>query len=320
MKTPKAKHWAEWLLLRSLITLIRQGDLAAAYRKAKLLSGLGRRLFKSEWGWANANLQMIYGDNLTVEQRQKLAALAFENIFYSYMEGMRVHDIQFDDEHPERLREAHALGRGVIICGVHVGCWEPGLKRLGSIASPAAILYRHANNPLSEQTFIKLRASYGVEWISRQATRDVIRALQEKKVLGLMTDINTREGAITAPYLGIPAQCFPGPARLALRYKCPMIPIIATRETPGRAIFRVGTPIEPQAFGQGEDQVTALITKVNDSFTTWVHEYAEQYNWLHARWRARPNGSLWRPEEAIQANPHPATPSERVMKLLTNMP
>ncbi|MBF0127187.1 MAG: lysophospholipid acyltransferase family protein, partial [Magnetococcales bacterium] len=243
----KPAHWGEWLLLRGVIALIRQGELAAAYRKARWLSRVGRSLFRSEWSWALANLQLVYGTNLTPRQRERLAALAFENIFYSYMESMRVHDIRFQDEHPERLRAVHALGRGVIVCGVHVGCWEPGLKRLAGIASPAAILYRHANNPLSEKTFMELRADYGVEWISRQATRDVVRALQEKKVLGFMTDINTREGAVTAPYLGVPAQCFPGPARLSMRYQCPLIPIIATREAPGRALFRVGEPIEPKS-------------------------------------------------------------------------
>lgn len=313
---PKFKHWAEWFLLQGLITFIRHGELPSAYQKARLLARLGHTIFRSEWAWANANLAMIYGDNLTEPQRQKLATLAFENIFYSYMEGMRVHDIQFTDEHPERLQAVHAMGRGVLVCGVHIGCWEPGLKRLGSIASPAAILYRHANNPLSEQTFIKLRTSYGVEWISRQNTRDVIRALQEKKVMGFMTDINTREGAITAPYLGVDAQCFPGPARLALRYKAPLIPIIATREALGRAIFRVGEPIEPQLGGADEDRVTALTAKVNASFVLWVHEYAEQYNWLHARWRARPDGTLWRPQDALRANPSPAQPSQRVLNLL----
>ncbi|MBF0295547.1 MAG: lysophospholipid acyltransferase family protein [Magnetococcales bacterium] len=311
-------HWGEWLLLRGLIAWIRSGEFPSAYRKARWLSGVGTRIFASEWAWANANLRLVYGPNLSESQRQRLARLAFENIFYSYMEGMRVHEIGFEDEHPERLRAAHALGRGVLICGVHIGCWEPGLKRLASIASPAAILYRHANNPLSEKTFMALRASYGVEWISRQNTRDIMRAFQEKKVVGFMTDINTREGAVTAPYLGIPAQCFPGPARLAMRFRTPLVPIIATRQAPGRAIFRVGEPIDPLAGGDDPDRVAILTRKINDAFIPWVHEFAEQYNWLHARWRARPDGSLWTPQETASfANASHSIPSQRVLDLIS---
>ncbi|MEO5347185.1 MAG: lysophospholipid acyltransferase family protein [Magnetococcus sp. YQC-9] len=313
---PRLRYRLEALLLEGLLALVNAGDLPAAYRRVGYLAALARRILVSEWNWANANLAMIYGHNLSDAQRERLAALAFENIFYSYMESIRVHEIAFADAHVERLHAAHALGRGVLIVGVHVGCWEPGLKRLGGHVSPTAILYRHANNPLSEKRFIELRAGYGVEWISRQDTREIVRAFQARKVVGFMTDINTREGGITAPFLGVPAQCPPGPARLALKFNTPLVPIIATREGLGRAIFRVGEPIEPQAGGTSEERVIALTEAINAAFTTWVHEYAEQYNWLHARWRARPDGSLWRPEQAWRANPTPAEPSERIMRLL----
>ncbi|MBF0270777.1 MAG: hypothetical protein HQL98_01710 [Magnetococcales bacterium] len=316
MSRPRFRHRVEWLLLEGLLALIRQGDLSAAYRKARGLSRLARRLLHSEWAWTNANLAMVYGNALTPEQRERLAMLAFENIFYSHMEAIRVHEISFRDEGVERLHAAREQGRGVIVVGVHVGCWEPGLKRLGGHAAPAAILYRHANNPLSEQSFMKMRASYGVEWISRQNTREIVRACQERKVLGFMTDINTRDGGVTAPFLGVEAQCPPGPARLALKFNMPLVPIIATRHGMGQAIFRVGQAIDPHSAGSGEAQIQTLTTRINTAFTAWVHEYAEQYNWLHARWRARPDGTLWRPEEAIHANPAPATPSPRVMRLL----
>ncbi|MBF0261791.1 MAG: lysophospholipid acyltransferase family protein [Magnetococcales bacterium] len=313
---PRLKHRFEWLLLQGLLGLVRAGDLTSAYRRVRRLAALGRRLFTSEWAWTHANLAMIYGDHLTPEQREKLATLAFENIFFSYMESIRVHEIAFRDEGVERLHAVHGLGRGAIIVAVHVGSWEPGLKRLGGHVSPTAILYRHANNPLSEKTFMELRAGYGVAFISRQNTREIVRAMQERKVMGFMTDINTREGGVTASFLGVPAQCPPGPARLALKFNTPILPIIATRAGWGEAVFRVGEPIEPQAGGASEERVVALTEAINAAFVPWVHEYAEQYNWLHARWRARPDGSLWRPEQAARANPTPAHPSERVLRLL----
>lgn len=313
---PKPSHWAEWVLLRGLITLIRQGEIAAACRKAHWLARLGRHLFRSEWAWANANLALIYGSNLTLAERQKLAAITFENIFLSYMEAIRVHDIQFQNEGTERLQEVHSLGHGVILCSIHLGCWEPGLIHCAKMISPMAILYRPANNPLSEKTFMELRADYGVEWIARQNTRDIVRALQANKVLGFMVDINTREGGVTAPFLGMTAQCPPGPARLALRYKKPVLPVIAIRKGPGQALFRVGEVIEPQAGEENDERIAALTARINASFAPWVHEFAEQYNWLHARWRARPDGRLWRPDDAKAANQNPAVPSQRVMKLL----
>ncbi|MBF0215022.1 MAG: lysophospholipid acyltransferase family protein [Magnetococcales bacterium] len=309
----------EGVLLEAVVAWIRRGPLSDAYRKSTRLARLARRLLASEWAWANANLTLIYGASLTPEQRERLALLAFENIFHSHMEAIRVHEVTMRDEGVERLQAAHALGRGVLVVGVHLGCWEPGLKRLGSLVAPTAILYRHANNPLSEKKFMEMRAGYGVEWISRQNTRAIVRAFQERKVLGFMTDINTRQGGITAPFLGLTAQCPPGPARLALKFQTPLLPVVATRAAPGEAVFRVGEPIEPPAITDGdpEARVQTLTARINAAFVPWIHEYAEQYNWLHARWRARPDGSLWRPETALRMdNPVPATPSPRVLRLL----
>ncbi|NGZ06418.1 MAG: hypothetical protein G8237_08680 [Magnetococcales bacterium] len=316
---PRLKHRLEALLLHGMIGWIRHGSLESAYRKGYALARMARPLLQSEWAWTHANLAMIYGDFLTASQRTTLARLAFENIFYSYMESLRVHEIAFQDQNIARLLEAQALGRGVIVCGIHLGCWEPGLKRLGTHIPAPVILYRQANNPLSEQRFMELRADYGVEWIARHNTRAIVRAMHERKVMGFMTDINTRKGGVTAPFLGVAAQCPPGPARLAMRFQTPLLPVVITREAPGKATFRVGEVIEPLTGAITDERVAALTTHINGAFDTWLHEYAEQYNWLHARWRARPDGSLWQPEDLARLNPAPIPPSARIRQRLQEL-
>ncbi|MBF0157679.1 MAG: lysophospholipid acyltransferase family protein [Magnetococcales bacterium] len=315
------QHHLEWWLLKRATTWVQGGSFEEASRKARVLARLGRHLLRSEWRWATLNPRLIYGPALTDDALRKLAGLAFENVFLSHLEGMRVRDVRLLDDGLEHLREAYALGRGVIVAGVHLGCWEPGLRHLGETGLPCAVVYRQANNPLSEELFCQFRQDHGVEWISRRDPRQTLRTLEERKVLGLMVDINTRRKGVVAPYLGLPAMSPPGPARLAIRFRCPVVPVVATREESGLATFRVGKPIEPPLQGKGNALESSLTTTINSAFEGWIHTYAEQYNWLHARWRTRPDGTLWRPSEPWQtlarSRTEPFRPlSERIRKIL----
>jgi len=199
----------------------------------------------------------------------------------------------------------------------------PGILHKLTFPTPCAIVYRHANNPLSEKEFLKIRAPYGVEWIRRDQPRQLLAAIKNKMAIGLMTDINTRKGGVTAPFLGLDAQCPSGPARLALRFGLPVVPIVSIRKSAGRAHFHVLPPVEPiKTSGTEDTNIASFTSQINSSFEPIIHKYAEQYNWLHARWRAREDSMLWNrktPLEVMRAArnqsnaPYPAL-DERVIK------
>ncbi|MEO5364414.1 MAG: lysophospholipid acyltransferase family protein [Magnetococcus sp. DMHC-8] len=315
------RHRLEWLVLRAGMAWLQQGDLAAAYARVHRLAGPLRRILRSEWAWANTNLQWVYGPHLTAGQRHRLAVMAFENILCSHVDGLRQDPFQWAEGPPEEgvqiLREALDRGRGVIVCGIHLGSWEVGLKQFAALGFPIHVVYRHANNPLSEQVFMAARAHYGVQWVRRDAPRTMLRVLREGQILVLMTDINQRRDGIVAPFLGIPASCPAGAARLARRLRVPVVPMVCVREGPGRVLLRCGPVMEPTAFA---DEV-AMTTRINAGFEPWIHTYAEQYNWLHARWRSRPDGALWQPGLSLEMLQGariapPVVPSARVQRLL----
>ncbi|MBF0401867.1 MAG: lysophospholipid acyltransferase family protein [Magnetococcales bacterium] len=317
----KLRHRLEWLLLRGGMAWLQQGDLAAAYGRVHRLAGLMRVVLRSEWAWANTNLQWVYGPHITATQRRQLARMAFENILCSHLDGMRQDPFQWAESQPEQsfqpLSDAFQQGRGLIVCGIHLGAWEVGLKQFAALGFPIHVVYRHANNPLSERVFMEARAAYGVRWIRRDDPRQILRVLQKKEILVLMTDINQRQDGIVAPFLGIPARCPAGAARLSRRFQVPLVPMVCLRAAPGQIFVRSAAAIEPSTCA---DEVS-LTGRINASFEEWIHTYAEQYNWLHARWRSRPDGVLWHPgmpmTELQGARVAPHVPlSDRVQRLL----
>ncbi len=258
--TVKIKHRLEWLLLKGVIVHLRRGDMAAAYQRTKALTPALRHILRSEWAWANTNLKLIYGPDLDDERCRRLAAMAFDHIILTYVDAMRVMDVQFAPDDMSPFIEAYKLGRGVILCGLHLGSWDIGLKRLTMAGLPSAVVYRHANNPLSEAEFIAAREPYKVTWIRRTNNRGVLKALREKKILVLQTDINQRQGGVVAPFLGVPAMCPVGPARLAMRFQTPLVPSVAIRTGAGQVMIKTAPALEPPAAG-GDATVITDFTK-----------------------------------------------------------
>ncbi len=285
----------EWLALRAVLSSVKRGDASAAMGRARGWAWFGRHLLRGEWGWALRNLALVFGPGLTAGERHHLAILAFEQHFMSYLEGARADAVEFSDVDPSAIAAATAGGRGCILASAHLGSWEPALRLGPKLGHRLAVVYRPADNPWSEAEFARARASYGVEWIEKRDAASMIRALRSGKLLVLMSDLNTKRDGITAEFLGLPAQCPAGPARLALRLGCAIVPVISLREAPGKARLVFAQPIEPASFeGMAPKALRAALTRqVNATLEPWILEYAEQYNWLHPRWRMRPDGSTW---------------------------
>ncbi|MBF0153597.1 MAG: lysophospholipid acyltransferase family protein [Magnetococcales bacterium] len=321
LKKLSLSHTLEWLALRGVLAWVRHGELPAAARQVRWLARHAPVILRSEWAWTRTNLRLIYGPDLSGPRLDRLATLVFENIFLSHLEGLRVRDCSCRWEGLDILTALHARGRGVILTSTHLGSWEPALKHGADAGLPLVVVYRHANNPLSEREFTRVRADYGVEMVRRKETRATVRAITSGKVLALMVDINTRQGGVTAPFLGVPAQCPSGPARLASRHGCPVVPVAAIRQAPGMAVIRVGTPLEPPPATASPGELDHFTGRINAAFAPWILEWPEQYNWLHARWRSRPDGSLWRTDTPVETlwqarvAPHPPLP-DRVLELI----
>jgi KDO2-lipid IV(A) lauroyltransferase len=181
---------------------------------------------------------------------------------------------------------------------------------------PVVCVYRRAQNPISNRRFQEIRAAYQVTWIESSDVAAIARALDEKKIVALMTDLNTLSGGLQADFLGIAAMGPAGPAKLAMIKNCPLVPAMALRAPGGKVDVHFEVPLYP-----GDELPAQLARRINAVFEPWILEYAEQYNWLHPRWRARPDGSSWNlemaPEELLIARKFPCySPGPRIRSLL----
>jgi KDO2-lipid IV(A) lauroyltransferase len=276
-----------------LLACFRAGDFQQASDRLHLLTPMMTRVLRHDWRWAVQNLKLVFGPNLTSPERKRLATLAFEHHLSSYLEGLRHTDLEVEFHQEKRLLESHAEGRGVILCGVHLGSWESVLHHGVKAGLPIVGVYRLAFNPRSNQIFQKIRSAYRIEWIASKDVEGICNALRSGKIVALMTDLNTLSGGTVADFLGVSATCPSGPARLALLQNVPIVPAIAVRTGAGHVRAHFEPAIRPPKSDHSSEQISPLTRQINAAFEPWIQEYAEQYNWLHPRWRNRPDGSRW---------------------------
>ncbi|MEG3640087.1 lysophospholipid acyltransferase family protein [Magnetococcus sp. PR-3] len=316
-RTRILRHQGEWFLLKALLTLLQHGPIEQALARTRHLARWAMPLLKNNHHWADTNLQLVYGPNLTAPQRQRLVQLVFENIFVSHVEGFRAADITFEQTDPTHLHEAMAMGRGALACSLHLGSWEPAMVEITQQGIPLTVVYRHANNPKVEAIFRQIRIKHQLHLVRRDQPRAILQSLKEKRMIGLMVDINTLHHGITAPFLGLPAQSHPGTVKMARKYGAPIVPMVCIRTAPGKAKLCV----QPPLFADKNESDSELMLRLYKQLEPFLLDHAEQYNWLHGRWRARPDGRVWSRSTPVQEILKERTtpflePTEQVMELI----
>jgi len=290
----------EWIFLKGMLFYLRSGDFQRARRRTIRLAHLGMLILRDNWKWTLKNLSIVYGVSVDPKLRIKLGRLAFEQHFQTYMEGLRFRDVTVESSTMNVLVDAYRKNRGVILCTVHLGSWEPSIRRIVEEGVPLAVVSRKALNPMSDREFRAVRSSYEAEWIQEHDGRSIIRALQEHKILVLLTDLDTEQGGIPASFLGVEAMCPPGVPHLALRYAPFVVPCVSLRIGIGRVSFIVEKPIDPRDFADHPEAAKEITDVLNAIFEKWIWQYPEQYNWLHPRWQSRPDASKWKLSDPME--------------------
>jgi KDO2-lipid IV(A) lauroyltransferase len=190
----------------------------------------------------------------------------------------------------ERVRDAVAAGRGVVVVTGHLGNWEIGGAAVAVRGVPVDAVALVQANPLFDRELARTRARLGMRVIARGAApREVLRSLRAGRLAALVADQNDRRGGLFVDFLGVAAATFRGPALFALRTGAPLFLGVALRRSRHPQRYRIvleEVRVEPS--GDLERDVERLTAAHADALARWVRAAPEQYFWQHRRWKTRP--------------------------------
>ena len=246
-----------------------------------------RRALEHHLGYSPAQSRRLIRRNFQHTGRSFLEILQSRNVDHRFMQNrVRI-------EEPERLETIIAMQRPIVAITGHLGAWEllSGFAALYFPQRLCQIVVRHPKNDALKEMMLHFRAMNNVEIVSsKQAAPRVRSCLSKNGLSGFLVDHNTRRSqSVFLPFLREYAAVNMGPALLALRCKAVVWPIFMVREDGGYAIHN-HEPLDTQALeGSLRDKVNQVATFYTREVEAMVHNYPEQWFWMHKRWKTRPD-------------------------------
>ena len=176
-------------------------------------------------------------------------------------------------------------GIGTILFSAHLGNWEIASLGATQRGLPVHQIYRAANNAAVGRLIMKARAPVGDAHYAkgRQGAREMAAALARGEHLAMLVDQKLNEG-IAVPFFGRDAMTAPALATLALRHRCPVVPVRVERLNGANFRLTFYAPLALPDSGDRKADRGALMAQVNIIIEGWIRERPEQWLWLHRRW------------------------------------
>lgn len=283
-------------LLMAVTRFLPRGMVRAAGRFA---GDLGRLLDRRHNAIALANLSHALPD-LDRRDREAVVRKCWRHFGEIVLDTLTFHrlgplsigrDVHY--EGLQHLKEAHALGKGVLLFSGHFGHWELMALMQGHIGLPLSIVARPLDNPRLEKMLATLRGSSGNTLLhKRSAVRAMLRVIRSGGLTALLIDQDARGDGVFAPFFGRPASTTPTLAMLAIRTGAPIVPFLTLPGADGswKIIYLPVMLADRNAERAGEVQrITADCTAMLEG---WIRERPELWLWMHRRWKTRPASAV----------------------------
>ena len=181
------------------------------------------------------------------------------------------------------IREPVAAYNGgkapAVFVSAHLCNWEVVCSALARMGIPNASLYAPATNPYLDRMLADSRERLNCELLARDnSARLLMRALKTGRSAGLVCDRRTEFGT-PVKFFGKDKLSSILPAKLALKFDCPLVPVQVKRI--GVASYRLifHPPITPRDTSASEDdQALDMIQQLHGQFEEWIRE--EPADWL----------------------------------------
>lgn len=246
--------------------------------------------FTSRMNTTQKNLRLAFPDK-TEQEIQQLSRETFHSLGLALSELL--HMLTVWEQRKQRLEFSVAqeseevLGgdQPIVFVTAHTQAWQFTNFLAAQFSLCVSIIYAPESNPYFREFFLKLRKAFPARLVSRDGgIRTLARELKNGHSIGLAVDTRL-DGAEMIPLFGIEAPTNTTPARLALRYQCPLIPVHVVRLPDYRYRICADKPILPDNLeASSAEQAIDMTCQLNRKFEQWIREAPGQWICLKRRW------------------------------------
>ncbi|HUX29317.1 MAG TPA: lysophospholipid acyltransferase family protein [Thiobacillus sp.] len=187
----------------------------------------------------------------------------------------------------EHIEAARAAGKGVIVIGPHIGCFEI-ISQYYAARHPFTAMYKPSRKPVLDALMLagRQRGQATLVPADLSGVRALLAALKRHEGIGILPDqVATGGDGVWAPFFGRPAYTPTLVASLQRKTGAAAFFVAAERLSWGRGYRLHVTPVDPALPADK----TAAAVHINQVVEEMVRRFPAQYMWSYNRHK-RPGG------------------------------
>ena len=308
----RIRYRLEWLGLVLATKLVPLCSRRACHGIAQAAGTLLSILDRQRYEIAVANLEVAFGDSLSLHERRKIARESFQHFARTMVDLLwsprltRENFAQFIElENFEETARDTGPERSVIIACYHYSNFEWLSLACGFLDLKGTIISQEFKNPSLDPIFKKLREQSGHELVPRE--RGIMRlykVLRRKGRTALLVDLTVppTQGAVVIDCVGLKTSVTSAHAWLHERTGVPIVPAHCEPLPNGR--YRL--VFHPKIANATDMTHREIAQACWNSFEPYVRKNPAPWLWMYKHWRYRPEnpdrpypfyGNFYRPFE-----------------------
>ncbi|MFT4613045.1 MAG: KDO2-lipid IV(A) lauroyltransferase [Bacteroidia bacterium] len=267
-----------WLLEKSLKAL----PIDLSSRMGARIGRFVGPLMKGKTAIYKTNLAIAFPD-LEDAQLDRLVRQAWSQVGrilaeYPHLETILKEDERLQIEILSRIDTFDDSSKPCVIVSAHQSNWEVACSALAKMGIPNASLYSPPTNPMLDRLLLESRQALNCQLLPRdKSARLLMCALKEGRSAAMVMDRRVDDGK-PIRFFGQDKLSTVMPAKLALKFDCPMVPVqvIRLKDAHFRVIFH--DPIKPRnPQAAKNDQAIDMIEQVHLAFEDWIRQKPEDW-------------------------------------------
>jgi lauroyl/myristoyl acyltransferase len=293
----RVRYRLEWLGLWLAAKLVPLLSRKACLHLARVLGALMSMFDRHRYGVALNNLEVAFGNQLSIQDRRKIARESFQHFTRTMLDLLwspRLSRENFRDyiefENLEEIDRATGPERNFITACYHYSNFEWFSLASGYSELTGTIIAQEFKNSLLDPIFKKIREQSGHELIPRE--RGIVRlykVLRRKGTTAILVDLTVPpdEGAVAIECFGLKTSVTSAHAWLHQQTGVPIIPVHCEPLPGGR--YRV---VFHRKIDTTQDMTLRQIAQACwNSFEPYVRTNPAPWLWMYKHWRYRPTNA-----------------------------
>lgn len=249
---------------------------------------------------AYANLKAAFCKEKTPTELKRIVKGVYQNLGQVLVEVLRFPAIDkryvkkfITLKGLEKIKEARAKNKGVIILTAHFGNWELGGLVSGFLNLPISVLAREQGHTRLNELLNSYRQMAGSKVIKKGlSTRELIKALRANEVIAILTDQDAGKFGTFVNFFGRPTSTHSGAFAFAQKTGAEVLPAFIVRQKgPYHRIDMLG-PIGCNDSQDPKKAITLGLQNFSSLLESYARKFPTQWLWVHKRWKSTPLRSV----------------------------